>query len=92
MKWTFEVRSVEFELNDGMGRSDELEAAERRAAAAWVDRAGSAGSAGSGPRRIVVEAEDVADALRALARSIERDTGWDVRRVDAEPVLDPAGP
>lgn len=87
MKWTFEVRSVEFELNDGMGRSDELEAAERRAAAAWVDRAGSAGS---GPRRIVVEAEDVADARRALARSIERDTGWDVRRVDAEPVLDPA--
>ena len=80
MRWTFEVRRVEFELSDGMGRSEELESAERRATAEY-------NSAFSAARRIVVEAEDMDAARRELARSIERDTGWDVRRVEADCTL-----
>lgn len=85
MKWTFEVRRVEFELNDGRGRSEELEATERRATAEYNE-------AFSRASRRVVEAPDLEAARRELARSIERETGWDVLRVEADcSLLEPTG-
>lgn len=84
MKWTFEVKRVEFELSDGRGHSEEIEAAERRATAEYND-------AFSRARRVVVDAPDLEAARRELARSIERETGWDVRRVEADcSLLEPA--
>lgn len=79
MKFTFEVSRIEFEFYNGMGRSDELDALESISSAEYNEEYRK-----KFPKTI--EAYDERDARGALAREIERETGWCVRKVQAEVV------
>ena len=77
MKFTFEVRKVEFEFISGFGSSEDLEMMESRASTEYNEEYRK-----QFPR--IVEAYDEREARRELALYVERETGWSVRKIEAD--------
>lgn len=77
MKFIFEVDSVDFDFFDGFGRLDNFQLEDSCASAIYNESFMK-----KNPK--IIDAYNESEARRALSLEIERETGWNVKRVRAE--------
>lgn len=73
-KFKVKVKSVDFEFETGRGYTQESQDAERIANASYNDAMQEASA-------YFVEAFDAEDAHQQVVRIVQKDTGWNVRKV-----------